>query len=319
MRNILQPTSYLTNMTYTTEKKNFALKYIEKAFTEEGKRHILFYGSLLEFIDSKVHLSTSMPCMRACAWQNQYQSVWMNQQNDIYDPKFWETAEETCGIIEFFHVDEIFRYHTNGLTPYDVMKQYVNTVLLKDKQDTLFTSFLNCCENSILDNGHEIIEEEIKYDGIGYSVMGPIDEMEVWFYDEYEDDAMIIGLWDGEQIVFSSDEEKKKHEERVEIVKQGLPLFDKEKVEQLRKEIEEEWGIRKKDKEEEKEESDDCEESDDWMITYEGVQYCIDRDNNSVLDDELFEIGRWDGENITFTNQQHSREHQIRRLQSATN
>ena len=32
--------------------------------------------------------------MRACAWQNQYQSVWMNQQNDIYDPKFWETAEE---------------------------------------------------------------------------------------------------------------------------------------------------------------------------------------------------------------------------------
>ena len=143
--------------------------------------------------------------------------------------------------------------------------------------------------------------------------------MEVWFYDEYEDDAMIIGLWDGEQIVFSSDEEKKKHEERVEIVKQGLPLFDKEKVEQLRKEIEEEWGIRKKDKEEEKEESGDCEESDDWMITYEGVRYCIDRDNNSILDNELFEIGRWDGENITFTNQQHLREHQNRRLQSATN
>lgn len=306
-------------MTYTTEKKNFALKYIEKAFTEEGKRHILFYGSLLDFIDSKVQLSTTMPCMRACAWQNHYQSVWMNQQNDIYDPKFWETAEETCGIIEFFYEDEIFRYHTNGLTPYDVMKQYVNTVLLKDKQDTLFTSFLNCCKDSILDEGHEIIEEDIKYDGIGYSVMGPVDEMEVWFYDQYEDDAMMIGLWDGAQIVFSSDEEKKKHEERVEIVKQGLPLFDKEKVEQLRKEEEEQAKQTDEErKKKEKEQWDEREESDDW-ITYAGVQYTIDKTDNSILDDELNEIGKWDGEKITFLNDRYELAHLRRSQRHLTN
>ena len=77
-------------MTYTTEKKNFALKYIEKAFTEEGKRHILFYGSLLDFIDSKVQLSTTMPCMRACAWQNQYQSVCFKINHmDSIGRSFW--------------------------------------------------------------------------------------------------------------------------------------------------------------------------------------------------------------------------------------
>ena len=75
--------------------------------------------------------------MRACAWQNQYKSVWMNQQNDIYDPKFWETAEETCGIIEFVYDNDVFLYHDNGMSPYDIMTEYINTVYLKSPEEIL--------------------------------------------------------------------------------------------------------------------------------------------------------------------------------------
>lgn len=157
---------------------------------EKDKRKILFYGSLLDFIDSKVHLSTSMPCMRACAWQNQYKSVWMNQQNDIYDPKFWETAEETCGIIEFVYDNEVFLYHDNGMSPYDIMREYINTVYLKSPEEILAKATEFCKKE-------RITFDKVSFEGVRYIV----EDNEI-----LNNELEVVGTWDGETITFNSRE-----------------------------------------------------------------------------------------------------------------
>lgn len=49
-------------------------------------------------------------------------------------------------------------------------------------------------------------------------------------------------------------------------------------------------------------------------ITFEGIVYTLDTEENMVYDDELQEMGTWDGENIEFLNATLSKLHRVRRL-----
>ena len=55
--------------------------------------------------------------------------------------------------------------------------------------------------------------------------------------------------------------------------------------------------------------SDDDDENE--TITYQGITYTIDTEDNSILDDLLTEIGKWDGKKIEFHNSEAAKDHRI--------
>ena len=46
-------------------------------------------------------------------------------------------------------------------------------------------------------------------------------------------------------------------------------------------------------------------------ITYQGVEYTIDTEDNAILDSELTEIGKWDGKKIEFHTSEAAKDHRI--------
>ena len=59
----------------------------------------------------------------------------------------------------------------------------------------------------------------------------------------------------------------------------------------------------------EEDESGDAE-----TIIFEGIEYTLDTEENIVYDDELAEIGTWDGESIEFNNATAAKLHRVRKL-----
>tara|TARA_B110000503_G_scaffold56268_1_gene90186 strand:+ start:600 stop:1289 length:690 start_codon:yes stop_codon:yes gene_type:complete len=51
-------------------------------------------------------------------------------------------------------------------------------------------------------------------------------------------------------------------------------------------------------------------------IVFEGVEYTFDEEENMVYDDELAEVGTWDGERIEFLNATAAKFHRVRKLTS---
>ena len=51
-------------------------------------------------------------------------------------------------------------------------------------------------------------------------------------------------------------------------------------------------------------------------IVFEGVEYTFDEEENMVYDDELAEVGTWDGEKIEFLNATAAKFHRVRKLTS---
>jgi hypothetical protein len=49
-------------------------------------------------------------------------------------------------------------------------------------------------------------------------------------------------------------------------------------------------------------------------ITFQGVEYTFDSEENMVYDDELAEVGTWDGEKIEFLNTSAAKLHRVRKL-----
>jgi hypothetical protein len=49
-------------------------------------------------------------------------------------------------------------------------------------------------------------------------------------------------------------------------------------------------------------------------ITFQGIEYTFDSEENMVYDDELAEVGTWDGEKIEFINASASKLHRVRKL-----
>ena len=56
------------------------------------------------------------------------------------------------------------------------------------------------------------------------------------------------------------------------------------------------------------------ESGDGETIMFEGIEYTLDTEENIVYDDELAEIGKWDGESIVFDNATSAKLHRIRKL-----
>ena len=57
----------------------------------------------------------------------------------------------------------------------------------------------------------------------------------------------------------------------------------------------------------------DEDQSDD-TITFQGIEYTFDSEENMVYDDELAEVGTWDGETIEFINATAAKLHRVRKL-----
>ena len=49
-------------------------------------------------------------------------------------------------------------------------------------------------------------------------------------------------------------------------------------------------------------------------ITFQGIEYTLDTEENMVYDDELAEVGTWDGETIEFINASAAKLHRVRKL-----
>jgi hypothetical protein len=63
--------------------------------------------------------------------------------------------------------------------------------------------------------------------------------------------------------------------------------------------------------------SSDLEEDESGdTIVFEGVEYTFDEEENMVYDDELAEVGTWDGEKIEFLNATAAKFHRVRKLTS---
>ena len=62
---------------------------------------------------------------------------------------------------------------------------------------------------------------------------------------------------------------------------------------------------------------DDDEESE--YITYQGVEYTLDKEDNIVYDAELDQVGTWDGETIEFINAAQAKLHRVRKLGNKKN
>ena len=56
---------------------------------------------------------------------------------------------------------------------------------------------------------------------------------------------------------------------------------------------------------------DNSEDDENETITYQGITYTIDTEDNSILDDLLTEIGKWDGKKIEFHNSEAAKDHRI--------
>lgn len=56
---------------------------------------------------------------------------------------------------------------------------------------------------------------------------------------------------------------------------------------------------------------DNSEDDENETITYQGITYTIDTEDNSILDDVLTEIGKWDGKKIEFHNSEAAKDHRI--------
>ena len=69
--------------------------------------------------------------------------------------------------------------------------------------------------------------------------------------------------------------------------------------------------VSKPDLEEDLEEDDS---GDGETIMFEGIEYTLDTEENIVYDDELAEIGKWDGESIEFDNATNAKIHRVRKL-----
>jgi len=69
--------------------------------------------------------------------------------------------------------------------------------------------------------------------------------------------------------------------------------------------------VSKPDLEEDLEEDDS---GDGETIMFEGIEYTLDTEENIVYDDELAEIGTWDGDSIEFNNATAAKLHRVRKL-----
>ena len=56
---------------------------------------------------------------------------------------------------------------------------------------------------------------------------------------------------------------------------------------------------------------DEPDGGDSETITYQGITYTIDTEDNSILDDELTEIGKWDGKKVEFHTSEAAKDHRI--------
>jgi hypothetical protein len=56
---------------------------------------------------------------------------------------------------------------------------------------------------------------------------------------------------------------------------------------------------------------DEPDGGDSETITYQGITYTIDTEDNSILDDELTEIGKWDGKKVKFHTSEAAKDHRI--------
>lgn len=56
------------------------------------------------------------------------------------------------------------------------------------------------------------------------------------------------------------------------------------------------------------------ESGDGETIVFEGIEYTLDTEENIVYDDELAEVGTWDGESIEFNNASAAKLHRVRKL-----
>ena len=61
-------------------------------------------------------------------------------------------------------------------------------------------------------------------------------------------------------------------------------------------------------------ELDEDESSDGDTITFQGIEYTLDTEENMVYDDELSEVGTWDGTKIEFANATAAKLHRVRKL-----
>ena len=62
------------------------------------------------------------------------------------------------------------------------------------------------------------------------------------------------------------------------------------------------------------EDLEEDESGDAETIIFEGIEYTLDTEENIVYDDELAEIGTWDGESIEFNNATAAKLHRVRKL-----
>ena len=62
------------------------------------------------------------------------------------------------------------------------------------------------------------------------------------------------------------------------------------------------------------EDLEEDESGDGETIFFEGIEYTLDTEENIVYDDELAEIGKWDGETIEFDNATNAKLHRVRKL-----
>ena len=85
----------------------------------------------------------------------------------------------------------------------------------------------------------------------------------------------------------------------------GLIPLNKESVEEEKVETPKTEPL--SDQELEEDESGDT-------ITFQGIEYTLDTEENMVYDDELAEVGTWDGETIEFINASAAKLHRVRKL-----
>ena len=89
----------------------------------------------------------------------------------------------------------------------------------------------------------------------------------------------------------------------------GLLPLNKESVEEP---VEEEKVETPKTEQLSDEELEEDESGD--TITFQGIEYTLDTEENMVYDDELAEVGTWDGETIEFINATAAKLHRVRKL-----
>lgn len=56
------------------------------------------------------------------------------------------------------------------------------------------------------------------------------------------------------------------------------------------------------------------EDNSDETVTFQGIEYTFDNEDNMVYDDELEQVGTWDGETIDFINATAAKLHRVRKL-----